>query len=181
MLFPFSEAVCGPVSRAADLFDGPPVVVLEPGRALVDSAMQLACTVVAKKDIPGQGPAVIVDAGVNLVPTAYWYDHWVEAGSGTADDDGDSRRVNIYGPLCMQIDVLRERVPLPPMDLGDPLVINNVGAYCLTQSMQFIQPRPAVVLVGEGGEDVIRRRETWRDIFALDSVPARLRRDGCEF
>jgi len=50
-----------------------------------------------------------------------------------------------------------------------------VGAYCLTQSMQFIQPRPAVILLGKNGAEVIRRRETREDIFALDSVPKHLK------
>ena len=54
-------------------------------------------------------------------------------------------------------------------------MVSNVGAYCLTQSMQFIQPRPAVVLLGKNGAEVIRRRETREDIFALDSVPKHLK------
>ena len=88
-----------------------------------------------------------------------------------------SKSVSIFGPLCMQIDVLRERALLPPMELGDPLVVSNVGAYCLTQSMQFIQPRPAVVLIGTDKIELIRRRETREDIFSLDIMPSRLRAD----
>jgi diaminopimelate decarboxylase len=67
------------------------------------------------------------------------------------------------------------------MSVGSPLVISNVGAYCLTQSMQFIQPRPAVVLASPNGIEVIRRREGWRDIFGLDQVPARLKAKGSRF
>ena len=84
------------------------------------------------------------------------------------------RRVTIYGPLCMQIDVVRESAFLPPLEIGDALLVSNVGAYCQTQSMQFIHPRPAAVLLGPGGPDVVRRRETWRNVFALDQVPERL-------
>ena len=121
----------------------------------------------------------MIDAGVNVLPTAYWYDHPIEA----LDDEsgggaGKVRPTRVYGPLCMQIDVVRDRAPLPPLKVGAPLVIANVGAYCVSQSMQFIQPRPAVVLLGPGEPEVVRRRETWRDIFALDHVPERLRRDG---
>ena len=78
----------------------------------------------------------------------------------------------------MQIDVLRDRAMMAPLHVGDPLVISNVGAYCQTQSMQFIQPRPATVLIGPNGPEVIRRRETARDIFALDTMPERFRPDG---
>ncbi|MCH8213782.1 MAG: diaminopimelate decarboxylase [Proteobacteria bacterium] len=182
ILFPFAEAICSRVSRAKELFGGRPILMLEPGRALVDSAVQLACTVIAKKDIPGQGKALVVDAGVNLVPTAYWYDHKVD--SRPRDDDRTDESlepVNIYGPLCMQIDILRERALLPPTRVGEPIVISNVGAYCQTQSMQFIQPRPATVLLGPEGPEVIRRRETWRDVFLRDAVPQRLRHHDFAF
>lgn len=175
-LAPFAELILNRICGAREVFGGKPTVVLEPGRALVDEAVQLLCTVIATKDIPGQGSAVIIDAGVNILPTAYWYDHEVEvAPSHEEDRAGMFRPVNIYGPLCMQIDLVRERVSLPPLSPGAPLVIGNVGAYCLSQSMQFIQPRPAVVMLGPNGVDVIRRRETWRDVFALDAVPKRLR------
>ena len=82
----------------------------------------------------------------------------------------------------MQIDVLRDSVPLPELSVGDLLVVDNVGAYCITQSMQFIQTRPAVILLDDKGKtSVIRKQENWRDVFRLDSVPSRLRQDGYEF
>jgi diaminopimelate decarboxylase len=175
----FAEAILGPLGRAKDVFGGRPTVILEPGRAVVDAAVFLAARVVAVKEIPEQGPAVIIDAGVNVLPTAYWYDHPVEAVDGDLGGGaGKVRPTRVYGPMCMQIDVVRERAPLPPLKVGAPLVIANVGAYCISQSMQFIQPRPAVVLLGPTESEVVRRRETWRDIFALDHVPERLRRAG---
>lgn len=200
MLFPYAEAILGPLGKAAELFGGRPTLILEPGRAIIDSAVQLLSTVVAVKDIPDRGKAAVADAGVNLVPTAYWYDHKVAAapvagrsapsrgepadgkakGKARRKDGGKDKLepVSIFGPLCMQIDVLRDRAMMAPLHVGDPLVISNVGAYCQTQSMQFIQPRPATVLIGPKGPEVIRRRETARDIFALDSMPERLRPDG---
>jgi len=177
-LYPYAEAILGPLSKAKELFGGQPTLVLEPGRALVDAACQLICSVVGTKEIPDKGRAVVVDGGVNLVPTAYWYDHGVKPTETSGDNAGDAEPVSIYGPLCMQIDVLRENVIMPPLKIGDPLVISNVGAYCQTQSMQFIQPRPATVLLGPDGPEVIRRRETAKEIFILDQIPKRLRPDG---
>jgi diaminopimelate decarboxylase len=181
-LYPYAEAILGPLSKAKELFGGRPRLVLEPGRALVDSAVQLLCSVVATKDIPEKGRAVVADGGVNLVPTAYWYDHGIKPPpEARSEDDAEGRTaqpVSIYGPLCMQIDVLREQVMMPPLEIGDPLVISNVGAYCQTQSMQFIQPRPATVLVGPEGPEVVQRRETAKDIFIRDLVPNRLLPDG---
>lgn len=175
-LKPYAEAILNRMRMAGDLFGGRPKLYLEPGRALVDDAMQLICTVVGIKDLREQGTAVIVDAGVNLVPTAYWYEHGVHAAPETRNKPGGADKpVHIYGPLCMQIDVIKERASLPTPEIGDPLLIGNVGAYCVSQSMQFIRTRPAVILLGENGPEVIRRRETWRDVFGLDTVPERLR------
>jgi len=85
-----------------------------------------------------------------------------------------NRSVKMYGPLCMQIDSINESVNLPSVELGDVIVFSNVGAYNLTQSMQFIQTRPAVILLGPTGVELIKRKETWRDIFNLDTLPKRL-------
>ena len=178
-LVPFAEAIVGALGRSRKAFGERPVMMLEPGRAVVDVAMRLACTVVARKNVVGRGDAIIVDAGVNLLPTAYWYDHGIDyAASEKLRSADGSRATSVFGPLCMQVDVLRERVMLPPMPIGAPMVVSNVGAYCLTQSMQFIQPRPAVVLMGSKGPEVIRKRETRSDIFALDKLPARLKSRG---
>ena len=51
----------------------------------------------------------------------------------------------------MNIDVMRDTVPLPPLSVGDRVVFRNVGAYNVTQWMQFITLRPAVVLIGANG------------------------------
>ena len=52
-------------------------VVLETGRALVDDAGVVVATVLANKRLVDGRRAVIIDAGVNLLPTAWWYRHAV--------------------------------------------------------------------------------------------------------
>ena len=173
-LFPYAEEICSRISEACDVFGGRPTLILEPGRALVDNAVQLLSTVVAVKQIPEKGKAAIIDAGVNLVPTAYYYDHRVAPAGDQAKKDGNLESTQIYGPLCMQIDVMRENAMMPKLACGDPVVIHNVGAYCHTQSMQFIQTRPATVLLGQNGPELIQRRETFDDVFLRDDIPDRL-------
>lgn len=172
-LLAYADVICNRLQHARELFGGNPKLILEPGRAIIDAAVQLACTVIAHKEIAGKGSAIIVDAGNNLVPTSVYYDHGVGA-AGNGDANGLLKPVTIFGPLCMQSDMLRERALLPPLQVGDSIVMSNVGAYCHTQSSQFIQPRPATVLLGPDGPELIRRRETWRDVFSLDRLPDRL-------
>ena len=111
---------------------------------------------------------------MNLLYTATWYRIGVTPARAS---NVPPNAVRLYGSLCMNIDVIRESVDLPPLEVGDRLVLHPVGAYNLTQSMQFIAYRPAVVLVGlDGSIEVIRRREELADIEQCEQVPARLMR-----
>ncbi len=150
-----------------------PVLVLEAGRALVDSAGYLVTTVIASKRQPDAQRGLILDAGVNLLFTSFWYNHAV---TPAREVRGTAEETVLYGPLCMNIDVMRESVKLPPLAAGERLVFSNVGAYNTTQWMQFITLRPAVVMIGVNGEpSLIRRAETVDDLNAIEQVPAWLR------
>jgi diaminopimelate decarboxylase len=183
----FSSAIMNHLKKAKHLFNkGKPILILEPGRAIVDEAMQLISKVVSKKKDANGNDSIVMDAGVNILPTAYWYDFEPKLANklngsnnnlnGKTKKNGSNYNglVKMYGPLCMQIDSINESVNLPSVELGDVIVFSNVGAYNLTQSMQFIQTRPAVVLLGSNGVELIRKKETWRDIFKLDTLPKRL-------
>ncbi len=188
MLSRFAEEIFSRLNENRDLFadgsDTQLTLILEPGRALVDATMQLITTVVATKSGKKGKRTVVLDAGVNLLPTAYWYDHDIDpvdaisSGATSSTDSSAENLMDLCGPLCMQIDKIREDVMLPNVQPGTRLTVANVGAYCLTQSMQFIQPRPAVVLLTESGPKLIRRAERREDIFAMDRVPAHLRHEN---
>jgi diaminopimelate decarboxylase len=75
----------------------------------------------------------------------------------------------------MNIDVVRHSVLLPPLEVGDHLIISPVGAYNNTQWQQFIEYRPNVVLVQADGEvALIREREELDCIAALERIPPHL-------
>ncbi|MCA9667113.1 MAG: hypothetical protein KC503_16055 [Myxococcales bacterium] len=169
----YAEAIAAGLSE----LDAPPrrqpTLVVETGRALVDEAGHLITTVQAEKRLADGRRAIVADAGVNVLFTAFWYKHDVlpaQPSSGTPE------ATVIYGPLCMNIDVMRDSVLLPPLDVGDRLVFRHVGAYNVTQWMQFITYRPAVVIIGrDGRHGLLRRREDLQTILAQEEVPAWLR------
>jgi diaminopimelate decarboxylase len=158
-------------------------VRLETGRHLIDDAGYLITSVVAVKGAERNRAKLnsgkrsrggyIVDAGVNLLYTSTWFR--VGVMPTTPPDPLHTNAAKLYGCLCMNIDVIREEVELPPLEVHDKLVLHPVGAYNITQSMQFIGLRPAVVLIGlDGSVNVIRRREKLMDIENGEQVPARL-------
>lgn len=149
-----------------------PRLIYESGRAVVDDAEQLVTSVVGTKRLPDGRRAAILDAGTNLLFTAYWYNHQVKLTRNAAGSEEDTV---LYGPLCMNIDVVRSSIKLPPLAAGDHLVISPVGAYNNTQWLQFIEYRPNVVLAHESGEcSVIRRAEDLAVMCAQDQLPPHL-------
>jgi diaminopimelate decarboxylase len=148
-------------------------LLVETGRALVDDSGTLLATVVASKRLADGRRALVIDAGVNVLFTAWWYRLGLSPASSV---DGFVQDTTVYGPLCMNIDCVRESIALPDLRTGDHLVIHPVGAYTFTQSMQFIKLRPACVLIGESGEpELIRRAETLEDLVGPEVLPERLR------
>ena len=81
----------------------------------------------------------------------------------------------LYGPLCMNIDVVRDSINLPLLNRGDHVVVHRVGAYNMTQWMQFIQMRPNVILIDEqGNTHLIREAENKQYIEQLEKMPTHL-------
>jgi diaminopimelate decarboxylase len=169
----YAEAISGALIKADFATESPPTLVLETGRALVDEAGTLLTTVIGNGRLPSGQRSTVVDAGVNLLFTSFWYKHKVQP---TREFHGRLEETVLYGPLCMNIDCLRPSVHLPVMQTGESLAISPVGAYNVTQWMQFIRMRPAVVLIGREGEVCrIREAETINALKDHEHLPEWLR------
>ncbi len=159
-LAPYVEAVTGPILEGFGSED-PPMLILEPGRAIVSDAIHLVTTVVAVKELRGGVRAVVVDSGINILPTSFWKFQDIEC---VEDRGGDFKEATVYGPLCLQTDIIGKCM-LPELKAGDRLVVKNVGAYNIPQSTTFIFPRPPIVMIEEGRARIIRRGETLDDVL----------------
>ncbi|MBP6214937.1 MAG: hypothetical protein KA399_01950 [Chitinophagaceae bacterium] len=168
----FAEAITTNLLGLGFGKDELPLLVLESGRVLIDDAGYLLSTVLANKRLSDGRRATILDAGVNLLFTSFWYDHKITPAQDFTQHTED---MALYGPLCMNIDVVRQSINLPLLNRGDKVVVHKVGAYNMTQWMQFIQMRPNVVLIDEQGKThVIREAETLQYIEQPEKVPEHL-------
>jgi diaminopimelate decarboxylase len=139
-------------------------IYAEPGRALVSSAAVLMTQVISVKRLPDHA-WVILDGGVNLLPTA-----------GVAERHAivalrRGKRAATYmvgGPLCSEADVLGVNVELPD-DLrpGDLVLIHDAGAYGFSLANSFNQLRGATVVVSSGKAELAWRQETYPDLMRL--------------
>lgn len=174
----YAEAICDALMAGTrereSLGRAPLTLILETGRAVVDDAESLIASVVANKRLPDGRRGTVLDAGVNVLFTAFWYHHDMRP---VRWPDGIAEETVLYGPLCMNIDVMRQSIQIPPLAVGDRLVFHPVGAYNNTQWMQFIEYRPAVVMVMQDGTvEVVREREDLACVIAQERLPARLAR-----
>ena len=150
-----------------------PKLYLETGRALIDEAGYLLTSVFADKRMPDGKKSYIVDAGVNLLYTATWYNFDIALDKRY---DGINEPSMINGPLCMNIDIISENIMLPPLQRGSVLSIWPVGAYNYTQSMQFIRYRPRVVLIdNDSNPHIIRESDDLEAVKLKEITPEYLK------
>ena len=169
----FAEAITTTILSSELRNDELPLLILESGRLLIDDAGYLLGSVLANKRLSDGRKATIMDFGVNILFTSFWYDHKISPAQDLSQFTEDTV---LYGPLCMNIDVIRESVCLPLLNKGDHVVVHKVGAYNMTQWMQFIAMRPNIVLIDTKGQThVIRKAETLDYLQQLEEIPAHLK------
>jgi len=169
----YAEAITSALINADFGPDELPLLILETGRALIDDAGYLLGTVISNKRLADGRRNTIIDVGVNILFTSFWYEHKVSPAQEFTQYVEDTV---LYGPLCMNIDVIRETISLPLMNKGEHFVIHSVGAYNMTQWMQFITLRPKVVMIDiEGKVHLVRDRESIDSITSLERVPEYLK------
>ncbi len=142
-------------------------LLLEPGRFLVAQAGALVTEVLNVKR-NGDKTFVITDAGMNdlIRPALYQAHHQILPVEQTA---AAAVPVDIVGPVCESGDFFARDRALPAVKAGDLLAILDAGAYGMTQASNYnTRPRPAEVLVDGAESRLIRRRETYKDLFATE-------------
>ena len=169
----YAEAITSTMTQECEElgFAEPPSLVIEPGRAIVGSAGVALYTVGARKAIPAVRTYVSVDGGMgdNIRPALYGARY--EAVVANHMDQTPSERMTIAGKFCESGDILVKDMDLATTVAGDIIAVPASGAYGSAMASNYnMAPRPAIVLVRDGGARLIRRRETYEDLMAADVV-----------
>jgi diaminopimelate decarboxylase len=144
-------------------------LVIEPGRVLVGSAGVLLASVVDVKQFPGARRFVVLDAGMTELMRPALYDayHRIDP---LVTRPGPHTTADIVGPICETTDTFARDRPLPPVEVGDLMVIRDAGAYGAAMGSTYLRrPLPPEVLIDNGSWRVIRRRQTLDDMLALET------------
>jgi diaminopimelate decarboxylase len=168
----YADAIVSGLLSSSIKKENLPLLILETGRAMIDDAGFIAGTVLANKRLADGRRATIIDVGVNLLFTSFWYEHEIYPAQQVS---AQSEECTLYGPLCMNIDIIRDAVAMPVMKKGDHFVIKRIAAYNMTQWMQFITLRPNVVMIDESGvRHVIRKMEDMEAFDNYELIPEHL-------
>jgi diaminopimelate decarboxylase len=154
-------------------------VILEPGRQIsCNSAILLTQVQYVKQG--GERNFIIVDAAMTdlIRPALYEAQHFIypaaAAQAPTRNFDfvpPNAVKVDVVGGVCETSDFLAKERMLPPLRRGDLLAVFAAGAYGFVMSSQYnSRPRAAEVLVEGGKWRIIRRRETYDDLLALERI-----------
>ena len=128
-------------------------VVVELGRYIVGECGVYVTRIVDRKESRGR-TFLVVDGGLHHQLAASGNFGQVirrnyPVAIGNRMEEEASETVTVVGRLCTPLDVLGNRVTLPPADIGDLVVVFQAGAYGLTASpTAFLShPEPAEVLL----------------------------------
>lgn len=168
-----AKAACEALGEAVAGLASVPALWVEPGRYLIGNGDVLLARVGAIKEDGGRR-WLNLDISTNFLPRIetgrFHYDVLAAERLNEVADD----RYEIVGETCFR-SVIGENRLLPPMRRGDIVCILDAGMYSWSLSNNLNSlPRPANVLISEdGGIDLVRRRESFDDLFATQSVPER--------
>ena len=104
-------------------------MAIEPGRVLVGPAGVLLTRVVDVKQFPGAKRFVVVDAGMTELMRPALYNALSSHRAGARRAPASRSPVDVVGPICESTDAFARDRLLPPVEVGDLMVVRDVGAY----------------------------------------------------
>jgi diaminopimelate decarboxylase len=138
-------------------------LMFEPGKFLVSEAGKFLVNVNVVKQTTSTVFAG-VDSGMNHLIRPMFYDsyHHIE---NISNPKGKERFYSVVGYIC-ETDTLGANRRINEISEGDILAFSNAGAYCYSMASNYnSRYRPAEVLVKDGKDYLIRKRETMEDIL----------------
>ncbi|MDY0116331.1 MAG: diaminopimelate decarboxylase [Sulfurimonadaceae bacterium] len=159
--YDYAQAILGTL-RGLDM-----TIVCEPGRFLTANAGYFVTKVLYEKK-NGSKRFVVVDGAMNdlLRPSLYNAFHKIEA---LTENSVELTPADVVGPVCESGDFLAKDYPLPDLSHNDLLVVKSAGAYGFGMGSNYnTRGRSAEIAVENGKARIIRKRESFEDLIALE-------------
>ena len=166
----FIEEVSKTLHKESDIFAYPlPKIFVEPGRAIVGPAGLTLYKIGCVKAIENVRTYVSIDGGMSDNPryALYQSDYSIEI----ANKASQKKKfiATVAGKCCESGDLIQEHALMQTPEVGDVLAVLTTGAYNYSMASNYNRiPRPAAVMVKDGEDRVIIRRESLKDLLQYD-------------
>jgi diaminopimelate decarboxylase len=149
--------------RFCDEYGKELTLVFEPGKFLVSEAGSF----VARVNVIKQTTSTVfagLDTGMNHFIRPMFYDSYHEI-INVSKPGGKTRIYTVVGYIC-ETDTFGWNRKISEASEGDYLLFKNAGAYCYAMSSNYNSRfRPAEVMVHQGKDQLIRKREDMEDLL----------------
>ena len=138
-------------------------LMFEPGKFLVSEAGYF----LAKVNVIKQTTSTVfagVDSGFNHLVRPMMYDSYHHI-TNVSNPKGRERYYSVVGYIC-ETDTFGTNRRINELTEGDVLCFHNAGAYCFSMASNYnSRYKPAEVMVHNGIDYLIRKRDTFEDIL----------------
>ena len=147
-----------------------PRLLMEPGRSIVADAGLTLYRTGSVKRIPGYKNYLSVDGGMGDNPRFALYGARYTVYPAEKMREERDMICDLVGRFCESGDEIQRDIRMPrSMERGDLVAVATTGAYNYSMASLYNRvPRPPVVMIRNGEDRLVVRRETPEDLLALD-------------
>ncbi|EPE1463498.1 decarboxylase [Morganella morganii] len=144
-----------------------PLLILEPGSAIVADVVKFVCKIVEIKNIRNSDIAICTGSKFNIGLLSSTINSPISVFS--KNETGTYHNsIDISGYTCIESDYLY-RGYQGNLDIDDFIMLDNAGSYSIVFKPPFILPNVPVVEIKNNKINVIKRQETFNDVFSTFS------------
>lgn len=143
--------------------NNPPLLLIEPGSALVGDCMQFASRVINIKSVCGKKIATLLGSIYNINPTLNTKNPPITV-FAMGNEQEEYSDLDFGGFTCIESDYLYHHYN-GKLAVGDLVVFGNVGSYSVVLKPPFILPNFPIIDVCGDKIEVIKRAESFDDLF----------------
>lgn len=159
----YAEAVAPVFAKHFKNAEKQPLLLIEPGSALVGDCMSFASRVVNIKDVRGKAIATLLGSIYNINPTLNKKNPPIEV-FPMGEMQKDYVDLDFGGFTCIESDYLYRHFN-GKLAKGDIVLFGNVGSYSVVLKPPFILPNFPIIDISDGQLEIIKRGETFDDLF----------------
>lgn len=159
----YAEAVAPVFADHFKKINNKPLLLIEPGSALVGDCMHFAARVVNIKDVRGKAIATLLGSIYNINPTLNKKNPPINVYS-MGCEQMEYKDLDFGGFTCIESDYLYRHFS-GKLAKGDMVVFGNVGSYSVVLKPPFILPNFPIIDISDGALEIIKRQETFDDLF----------------